>query len=53
VHIRFSGLFLEGKKARVQALKPWSLLVETTFDGGMVRLYEVARTYFLENPGGA
>jgi site-specific DNA recombinase len=36
VNVFGSNLFLEGKKARVQALKPWSLLVETTFDGGMV-----------------
>ncbi len=32
-----SNLFLEDKKARGMALKPWSLLVESASTGGMVR----------------
>ena len=31
-----SNLFLEDKKARGMALKPWSLLVESASTGGMV-----------------
>ena len=32
-----SNLVLDGKKARGSCVKPWSLLVETSISGGMVR----------------
>ena len=32
-----SNLVLEGKKARGSCVKPWSLLVENSSSGGMVR----------------
>jgi hypothetical protein len=43
-------LFLDCKKARGSALKPWSLPVETPFSGGMVHLYGSARTFFQGQP---
>lgn len=41
-----SNLVLDGKKARGYCLKPWSCLLETRPTGGMVRVYESARTFF-------
>ena len=39
-------LFLDAKKARGSALKPWSLSIESPFSGGMVPLYVAGRTFF-------
>ena len=36
VKVYGSNLFLDSKKARGDALKPWSLLLEQPLDGGMV-----------------
>jgi len=41
-----SNLVLDSKKARGHCLKPWSLLVESTKTGGMVSLFDTARTFF-------
>jgi hypothetical protein len=46
------GLFLDSKKARGMALKPWSFIIETRLSGGMVPLYVAARTFFVQNPTG-
>jgi hypothetical protein len=37
---------LDSKKARGCALKPWSLLHQSSLSGGMVRLYASARQFF-------
>jgi hypothetical protein len=42
--------YLDSKKARGSALKPWSLIPESTLYGGMVHLFASARTFFKENP---
>jgi len=49
-----SNPFLDNKKARGSALKPWSLIAESDFSGGMVHLYSSARTHFITSlsPGG-
>jgi len=39
-------IVLEGKKARGSCVKPWSALVETSRTGGMVCVYDTARTFF-------
>ena len=41
-----SNLILDCKKARGSCVKPWSLLVEKSLTGGMVSLYDAARTFF-------
>jgi hypothetical protein len=46
-----ANLYLESKKARGEALEPYSLLVPQTFLGEMVCLYRAARTFFKDNPG--
>jgi hypothetical protein len=42
-----SNLVLDCKKARGSCVKPWSALVETSQTGGMVCLYDSARTFCL------
>ena len=41
-----SNLVLDCKKARGYCVKPWSLLVETSQTGGVVCLFNSARTFF-------
>ena len=41
-----SNLVLDCKKARGYCVKPWSALVETSQTGGMVALYDAARTFY-------
>jgi len=44
-----SNLVLDCKKARGSCVKPWSFIPETTKTGGMVCLYNNARTFFKDN----
>jgi len=39
-------IVLDCKKARGSSVKPWSALVEFNQTGGMVPLYDAARTFF-------
>jgi DNA invertase Pin-like site-specific DNA recombinase len=41
-----SNLVLDCKKARGSCVKPWSALVETSPSGGLVSVYDAARTFF-------
>ena len=41
-----SLIVLDRKKARGCSLKPWSLLLENDQTGGLVSLYNSARTFF-------
>ena len=41
-----SNLVLDCKKARGSCVKPWSLLSSTSQTGGMVPLFDAARTFF-------
>jgi hypothetical protein len=41
--------FLDSKKARGSASKPWSFVPENRFVLGMVPLYRSARTFFQES----
>jgi predicted transcriptional regulator len=45
-----SNLVLDRKKARGSCVKPWSLIPLNTQTGGMVPLYNAARTFFKDNP---
>ena len=44
-----SNLVLDCKKARGYCLKPWSPIVENPTTGGLVPLYDSARTFFRDN----
>jgi hypothetical protein len=46
-----SNLVLDCKKARGSCVKPWSLLVETSPCGGVVPLFDSARTFFQGQTG--